>query len=41
MYFMNIAKNTVRLPEHEQLMKKKEKLKKIYKPLTDYWEKIP
>jgi len=37
---VNVAKGDIKLPEEDELERKKiKKLKKMFKPLTDWWKK--
>lgn len=38
---VNVAKGDIKLPEEDELERKKiKKLKKMFKPLTDWWKKL-
>jgi len=38
---VNVAKGDIKLPEENELERKKiKKLKKMFKPLTDWWKKL-
>ena len=38
--FINVSKGSFKLPEDESNKKKMKKIKKMYKPLLEYWEKM-
>jgi len=37
---INVSKGNFKLPEDEASKKKQKKIKKMYKPLLEYWEKM-